>query len=90
MTASSTALAALASPGPAAAAPADAPAARQDTRLAIDGMTCASCVARVEKALRRVPGVAEATVNLATETATVSAGAEVSYARLDAAIERAG
>ena len=38
--------------------------------LAISGMTCASCVGRVEKALRRVPGVVDATVNLATERAT--------------------
>ena len=39
--------------------------------LAIEGMTCASCVGRVERALQAVPGVAEATVNLATERATV-------------------
>ena len=39
--------------------------------LAIGGMTCASCVGRVEKALRRAPGVLKATVNLATERATV-------------------
>ncbi|WP_243367742.1 heavy metal translocating P-type ATPase [Microvirga solisilvae] len=39
--------------------------------LKIDGMTCASCVARVEKALKRVPGVVEAHVNLATERASV-------------------
>ena len=37
--------------------------------LDIDGMTCAACVSRVEKALPKVDGVAEATVNLATETA---------------------
>ncbi|MFQ1064873.1 heavy metal translocating P-type ATPase [Bordetella trematum] len=39
--------------------------------LAVAGMTCASCVGRVEKALKAVPGVAEATVNLATERATI-------------------
>jgi len=39
--------------------------------LAIEGMTCASCVARVEKALKRVPGVLDANVNLATERASV-------------------
>ena len=39
--------------------------------LAIDGMTCASCVGRVERALHAVPGVIEANVNLATERATV-------------------
>ena len=37
----------------------------------IEGMTCASCVARVEKSLLKVPGVTSATVNLATERATV-------------------
>ena len=39
--------------------------------LGIDGMTCASCVSRVERALKKVPGVQEATVNLATESARV-------------------
>ena len=41
--------------------------------LGVGGMTCASCVAHVEKALRAVPGVVEATVNLATERAHVRA-----------------
>jgi heavy metal translocating P-type ATPase len=46
--------------------------ARADTiELSIEGMTCASCVARIEKALKTVPGVTEASVNLATELATV-------------------
>ena len=40
--------------------------------LSIDGMTCASCVARIEKAIAKVPDVAVVTVNLATGTATVS------------------
>ena len=40
--------------------------------LGIGGMTCASCVARVERALRKVPGVHEAAVNLATETARIA------------------
>jgi len=39
--------------------------------LPIEGMTCASCVRRVEKALAKVEGVHEANVNLATEQATV-------------------
>ena len=40
--------------------------------LSIGGMTCASCVAHVQKALSKVPGVTEANVNLATEKATVT------------------
>jgi Cu+-exporting ATPase len=40
--------------------------------LAIKGMTCASCVLRVEKALEKVPGVAQAHVNLATHRASLS------------------
>jgi len=42
--------------------------------LRIEGMSCASCVGRVEKALRAVPGVAEASVNLVTEKASVRGG----------------
>ena len=45
------------------------------TSLDITGMTCASCVSRVEKALLKVPGVETASVNLATERATISGGA---------------
>jgi heavy metal translocating P-type ATPase len=44
--------------------------------LDIEGMTCASCVQKVEKALERVDGVDAATVNLATRTATVRTGDE--------------
>jgi len=42
-----------------------------ETTFPVEGMTCASCVARVEKALQRVPGVVNAAVNLATNQATV-------------------
>ena len=42
-------------------------------QLPIAGMTCASCVGRVEKALRAVPGVLSADVNLASESASVVA-----------------
>jgi Au+-exporting ATPase len=45
--------------------------------LAVENMTCASCVGRVERALMAVPGVSEATVNLATERATVRGVASV-------------
>ena len=51
--------------------PAPPEAATEQCTLEIGGMTCASCVGRVEKALGRVPGVASAQVNLATEVATV-------------------
>jgi Cu+-exporting ATPase len=57
--------------------------------LKVEGMTCASCVARVEKALRKVPGVTDATVNLATETATVRSEGAVADAAI-AAIGKAG
>ena len=64
-----------------------------DTKDGLDidiaGMTCASCVARVEKALRAVPGVLDASVNLATERATVHGGA-LDAATLIGAVERAG
>ncbi|CAJ5080124.1 heavy metal translocating P-type ATPase [Burkholderia pseudomallei] len=66
--------------------------ATQSFELDIAGMTCASCVGRVEKALAQVPGVARATVNLATEKATVDADADahVDTARLIDAVKRAG
>ena len=44
-----------------------------DIDLGVGGMTCASCVSRVERALGKVPGVSAASVNLATETARVNA-----------------
>ena len=59
--------------------------------IGIGGMTCASCVARVEKALKKVPGVESATVNLATESARITVqSAEVTDARLRRAIRDAG
>lgn len=59
-------------------------------QLAVEGMTCASCVSRVEKALQSVPGVREATVNLATEKATVRALSGTTPAALEAAVRDAG
>ena len=58
--------------------------------LKIAGMTCASCVGRVERALRAVPGVIEATVNLATGRARVRAFGEIDPAPLVAAVKAAG
>jgi P-type Cu+ transporter len=63
----------------------------ETTELGIEDMTCASCVGRVEKALRQIPGVIEANVNLATERARVRHSAEiVTTAMLEAAVEQAG
>ncbi|MBI3532929.1 MAG: copper-translocating P-type ATPase [Burkholderiales bacterium] len=59
--------------------------------IGIGGMTCASCVTRVEKALKKVPGVKEASVNLATESARVSfEPSEQMEARLRRAVRDAG
>ncbi len=59
-------------------------------RLPIEGMTCASCVARVEKALKAVPGVGGAEVNLATEMATVTLSAGARPQALVEAVHKAG
>ncbi|MCA3219684.1 MAG: copper-translocating P-type ATPase [Burkholderiales bacterium] len=59
-------------------------------RLQIEGMTCASCVARVEKALAAVPGVLRASVNLASEIATVETVQGLGLEPLIAAIDHAG
>jgi Cu+-exporting ATPase len=64
--------------------------ATAEHRLQIEGMTCASCVGRVEKALRRVPGVLDASVNLASEQATVRALSTVELQALLAATAAAG
>lgn len=61
-----------------------------DWTLPVEGMTCASCVSRVEKALSAIPGVREANVNLATEAATVRADKGVALNALRAAVEKAG
>ena len=57
----------------------------------VTGMTCASCVRRIEKALNRVEGVQEASVNLATEKARVLYDPEVAdFTALTVAVEKAG
>ena len=67
------------------------PMATNELQLPVTGMTCASCSTRVEKALRRVPGVQAASVNLATEQAAVTYdAAQVSPTQLQAAVESAG
>ena len=56
----------------------------------VGGMTCASCVSRVEKALTAVPGVKSASINLATEKAMVLASQDTSIESLYAAVENTG
>ncbi|MFF9403250.1 MULTISPECIES: heavy metal translocating P-type ATPase, partial [unclassified Streptomyces] len=64
--------------------------ATAEVELAIGGMTCASCAARIEKKLNRMDGV-EATVNYATEKAKVSyRGEDVSVQDLIATVEKTG
>ena len=69
-------------------------AALSELNLKVTGMTCASCVSRVEKALLKVPGVASASVNLATERVriqTLPAGSRsVTVSALKMAVENAG
>jgi Cu+-exporting ATPase len=63
----------------------------RETTFGVTGMTCASCVGRVERALEKVPGVLEASVNLANERATVEyLAGEVEPKDLEMAIEGAG
>jgi Cu+-exporting ATPase len=60
-----------------------------EVRLDLDGMTCASCAARIEKKLNKLDGV-EATVNFATEQATVTCGSGVGVEMLVDAVRSAG
>ena len=62
---------------------------RNELKLDLEGMTCASCAARIEKRLNKLDGV-EATVNFATEQAAVQCGADVSIEQLVDAVESAG
>ncbi len=69
-----------------------APAAPAPQTLSLDitGMTCASCVSRVEKALARVEGVEEVSVNLATERATLRLAPSVETPSLLKAVAKVG
>ena len=64
--------------------------AKLEWQIGIGGMTCASCVARVEKALNKVPGVIQASVNLATESAHVCSTTALTREMLVAAVVGAG
>src|SRR5664279_2276521 len=75
---------------PAAADPVAISVASERVELGLTGMTCAACATRIEKVLNRVPG-AHATVNFATETATVALDrARADPEALIAAVVRAG
>src|SRR6266545_3054151 len=63
--------------------------ATTEVRLDLEGMTCASCAARIEKRLNKLDGV-EATVNFATEQATVHCDADLPVEQLVTAVESAG
>ncbi len=67
-----------------------APAAAPRLDVAVSGMSCASCVRRVERAVAAVPGVAAVAVNLATERASITLGAGFQAARLADALAAAG
>ena len=58
--------------------------------IGVEGMTCASCVRRVEKAIAAVPGVTEVSVNLATERAHVTSAGHVGHDAIAAAVRDAG
>ncbi|MCA3077318.1 MAG: cadmium-translocating P-type ATPase [Rhodocyclaceae bacterium] len=60
------------------------------TNIPIGGMTCASCASRVEKSIRKVAGVVDLSVNLATETANVITAGDVKRSMLEAAVVDAG
>src|SRR5262249_44959718 len=70
--------------------PAPSPPPDGVVHLKISGMHCAACVARVEEALAAVPGVASASVNLATHRAQVRLAGPVQGERLAAAVRGAG
>lgn len=63
--------------------------ASNQIKLNIEGMTCRSCAARVERALADVPGVESARVDLAAKSATVQ-GAELELGELLEAVQAAG
>ncbi len=61
-----------------------------EVELRIEGMTCASCAGRVERALAALPGVVQARVNLVHERATIQLAAEIPVMELSRVVEEAG
>ncbi|WP_028312933.1 heavy metal translocating P-type ATPase [Derxia gummosa] len=64
--------------------------ASRDWSFPVEGMTCAACATRIEKVLRRVPGVESASINLAMESAAVRTAGDVGFDALRGAVEKAG
>ena len=62
----------------------------QRLEIGISGMTCASCVSRVEKAIKAVQGVVSASANLATERASIGMIAGTALQDIEAAVRKAG
>ena len=62
----------------------------QTITLSVEGMTCASCVGRVERALKAAPGVTGAEVNLATETARITTDGNTGAVDLAQVLDKAG
>ena len=63
----------------------------QETSFGVQGMTCAACVARVERSVKKLPGVLDASVNLATEKATIDyLPEEISPDQIQEAVRDAG
>ncbi len=69
---------------------AGSPQACSSHTLHIAGMSCASCVAHVEKALLKMEGVRSASVNLATESATITADRPLDWVAIEQAVDKAG
>src|SRR5712691_5973119 len=68
-----------------------ATATTRQAQFALEGMTCASCAMRIEKGLKKVPGVLEASVNLATEQGVVTYNpTETDVAKMVQKIEAVG
>lgn len=65
-------------------------AATTNYHLKISGMTCSACATRIEKVLRRLPGVSSANINLASEEAWVTTTDNVSRHEIEQAVEKAG
>jgi Cu+-exporting ATPase len=69
---------------------ASSPTAQHRITLGVEGMTCASCAGRVERAINKIPGVSSTSVNLATDSVAVEADASVDAQAIQQAIEKAG